>query len=127
MKPKGLVEVILYVQDMQAQVKFYRDIIGLDITHPQGVTDYSGEQWVTFDTGACTLALHAGRKGEPGAGAPTIVFEVDDIQAAYDHFRSHGGKLGDIRVAAPGVHVFDAIDREGNAIAFESHEQPIYG
>ena len=127
MKPKGLLEVILSVQDMQKQVKFYRDLIGLEITHPKGLPDYSAEMWVTFDTGACTLALHAGRKGEPGPGAPTIVFEVDDIRAAHDHFRSHGGKLGDIRLASPGVQVFDGIDPEGNAISFESHEQPIYG
>jgi len=38
-----LMEVILYVQDMNAQVAFYRDRMGLAVTFPQGVTDFSRE------------------------------------------------------------------------------------
>ena len=61
-----LCEVILYVEDMHAQVRFYRDVLGLRHHHPQGIDDFSGEYWVTFDTGSCTLALHGGGQLRPG-------------------------------------------------------------
>ena len=31
-----LMEVILYVQDMNSQVSFYRDTLGLDVKQPEG-------------------------------------------------------------------------------------------
>jgi predicted enzyme related to lactoylglutathione lyase len=34
-------EVILYVEDMQSQVIFYRQVIGLEIDQPDGLADYS--------------------------------------------------------------------------------------
>ena len=54
-----LIEIIVYVEDMAAQVAFYRDVLGLRVTWPD-VGDFSGEHWVTFATGAATLALHSG-------------------------------------------------------------------
>ena len=55
-----MIEVIVYVEDMDAQVRFYRDILGLSISYPKGLIDYSNQMWVTFETGACELALHGG-------------------------------------------------------------------
>jgi catechol 2,3-dioxygenase-like lactoylglutathione lyase family enzyme len=43
-----LIEVILYVADMDAQVCFYRDTLGLPIANPQGLADYGEQMWVTF-------------------------------------------------------------------------------
>ena len=34
---QGLHELILYVKDMEAQVKFYRDVLGLAVVYPAGV------------------------------------------------------------------------------------------
>ena len=61
----GLIEVILYVQDMDAQVSFYRDLFGLRVMEPQNVRGFAGVYWVTLDTGACTLALHTGGERHP--------------------------------------------------------------
>ena len=55
-------EVILYVEDMDAQVSFYRDKLGLNVKSPQDTENYSEEFWVELDSGPCTLALHAGGK-----------------------------------------------------------------
>ena len=55
-----LMEVILYVQDMSAQVAFYRGVLGLAVRQPQGVQDFSQVYWTELETGACVLALHAG-------------------------------------------------------------------
>ena len=60
MKTNGLIEIILYVNDMNAQVAFYRAAFGLDVAYPAGLSDYSNEFWVTLNTGPCVLALHGG-------------------------------------------------------------------
>ena len=68
--------VILYVKDMQGQVEFYRDRIGLKLAFPANAKDYSGQFWVEFDTGACMLALHKGGQGRIGEDAPKVSSEV---------------------------------------------------
>jgi len=36
-------EIILYVTDMAGEVQFYRDILGLSMRYPKGVTDFVAE------------------------------------------------------------------------------------
>lgn len=118
----GLMEVILQVKDMNVQVAFYRDKLGLKVTHPEGLVDFAKEGWVTFDTGRCVLALHDGgsmRQGE--TPSHRIVFQADDIQAARNKLLARGVQLGDVRSPAPGVQVVDGRDPEGNVYAIESH------
>lgn len=122
MKIEGLIEVILYVQDMNTQVKFYRDTLGLRLTFPQEKRDYEGEMWVTFATGACVLALHAGGEQRIGQDAPTIVFGVSDIQQARSSLVERGVAMSEIRSAAPGILVCDGKDPEGNSFSIESHQ-----
>jgi predicted enzyme related to lactoylglutathione lyase len=117
-----LIEVIIYAQDMQRLVTFYRDRLGLEILYPPGLEEYGAEHWVTFDTGPCTLALHSGGAGREGQDAPTIVFQVDDIDEARRSLTTRGVTLGDIRTAAPGIRVVDGLDPEGNKISFESRQ-----
>ena len=119
----GLMEVILHVKDMNSMVAFYRDKLGLNVTYPTSLADYSKESWVTLDTGRCVLALHDG--GRPRHGEPPshrIVFETHDIHAARSHFVSKGVQLGEVRSAAPGVLVIDGHDPEGNGYSIESHK-----
>jgi len=119
MKTLGLIEVIVYVQDMDAQVRFYRDHLGLDVSYPQGLADYSQEFWVTLETGACTLALHAGGKRRLGEDTPKIVLGVEEIETARQELMAGGVKIGEIRQAAPGVQVCDGRDPEGNPFSIE--------
>lgn len=118
----GLIEIILYVEDMAQQVGFYRDILGLTVSYPANLDDYSPEMWVTLDTGACTLALHGGGQKRLGEDTPMIVFGVTDIAAARDHLLTQGVEVGEIFSAAPGVHLCHGRDPEGNPFALESHE-----
>lgn len=115
-----LMEVILYVQDMNSQVRFYRDTLGLDVKQPEGVEDYSNVYWVELDTGPCTLALHGGGGRRFGEDAPKIVFRVQDIQAARQRLLDKGVQIGEVRSAAPGVWVCDGEDPEGNGFSIES-------
>jgi len=114
-----LMETILYAQDMNAQVRFYRDTLGLAVKSPAGLDDYANEFWVELDTGPCTLVLHGGGQRRLGADSPKFVFHVDDISAARATFVGRGVQLGEIRSPAPGVLVCDGADPEGNRFSLE--------
>jgi predicted enzyme related to lactoylglutathione lyase len=115
-----LIEIILFVQDMNRQIAFYREMLGLDVTYPAGLIDYSGEHWVTLSTGACTLCLHSGGQGRIGEDAPKFVFRVPEIFDARQLLLERGAQIGEVRTAAPGVLVADGRDPEGNAFSLES-------
>ncbi len=118
----GSLEVILSVQDMARRVAFHRDLLGLKVTYSVDVQDYAGQPWVTFDTGACTLALHGGGRGRLGEDAPKIVFRVDDVHAARAQLLTRGVPLSEVRAAASGISVCDGVDLEGNPFSLESQE-----
>jgi predicted enzyme related to lactoylglutathione lyase len=118
-----LLETILYVADMPAQVSFYRDRLGLAVKAPAGEADFSTVYWVEFETGACTLVLHGGGQGRLGVDAPKLVFAVADIHAARAALLERGVALGDVRSPAPGVWVADGKDPEGNAFSIEQRER----
>jgi predicted enzyme related to lactoylglutathione lyase len=123
LSPVGeIMEVILYVEDMESQVSFYRDKLGLKVKFPTETTSFSEEIWVELDSGPSTLALHAGGKRRFGADAPKIVFRVGDILADRQELTDQEVQMGEIRSAAPGVWVSDGIDPEGNKFSIESHE-----
>lgn len=107
-----LFEVILNVEDMDAQVSFYRDTLGLRVQRADSF-------WTTFDTGACTLAVHGGGARKIGEDAARIVFRVDDVAAAREELVSRGVELGEIRSPAEGVLVVDGRDPEGNMFHLE--------
>ncbi|MES0361629.1 MAG: VOC family protein [Anaerolineales bacterium] len=123
MSPVGeIMEVILYVEDMDSQVSFYRDKLGLQVKFPKETANYGEEFRVELDSGPCTLALHTGGKRRFGADAPKIVFRVGDILAARQELTDQEVEMGEIRSAAPGVWVSDGIDPEGNKFSIELHE-----
>lgn len=118
-----LIEVILYVEDMPKQVRFYRDVLGLPVRDPAGKADLSAEGWVTLGEGDCVLALHAGGKRRLGKDTPKIVFRVEDIHGARATLSQRGVPLGEVRSAAPGVWVCDGTDPEGHPYSIEQHDQ----
>jgi predicted enzyme related to lactoylglutathione lyase len=108
-----LVEVIVYVRDMERAIEFYRDTLGLEV-------DFETPYWTTFRTGACTFALHAIERRERGAGEPDPTFGVADIEAERDRLAAAGVEVTEVREPTPGVRVFDARDPEGNRFSVES-------
>lgn len=119
---KGISEIIVYVQDMVAAVAFYRDALGLEIAWPADKDDYSQETWVTFSTGACTLALHGGLELVEKQVQPRFGFSVDDIQAAREQLMARGVPCSEVREPAPGVQVVDCRDPEGNGFFIEHNQ-----
>lgn len=108
-----LVEVVLYVSDMERAVGFYRDTIGLEV-------DFESESWTTFGTGACTLALHLVERREPGVGEPDPTFRVANAAAERERLSAAGVAVTEIREPVAGVQVFDVRDPDGNRISLES-------
>ena len=102
-----LVEVVLYVSDMERATRFYRETLGLE-------PDHESEHWTTFRTGACTLALH------PGTAEPDPTFLVADIEAERERLAAASVEVTEIREPTPGVRVFDVRDPDGNRLSIES-------
>ena|SRR5436190_3073288 len=102
-----LIEVVVYVSDMARATAFYRETLGLE-------PDFESEHWTTFKTGACTLALHAGKE------APDPTFLVADLDAERERLIAAGVEVTEIREPAAGLRVFDARDPDGNRFSLES-------
>ena len=108
-----LIEVIVYVRNMQRAMSFYRDLLGLEVR-------YASDFWTTFATGPCTLALHATDQRERGIGEPDPTFLVADLDIHRERLLAAGVEVTEIREPGPGVRVFDARDPEGNRFSLES-------
>lgn len=107
-----LVEVIVYVRDMERAIGFYRDTLGLEL-------EFESPHWSTFRTGACTFALHATERRERGLGEPDPTFSVPDVDAEHERLAAAGVEVSEIREPVPGVRVFDGQDPERNRFSLE--------
>jgi catechol 2,3-dioxygenase-like lactoylglutathione lyase family enzyme len=117
-----LFEVIVYCVDIQAQVEFYRDTLGLKVAWPENLDDYSKEHWVMFGTEGATLALHSG--GVDTSGTPArFGFLVADVEASRQALLDAGVRCNDVREAAPGILVVDCWDPETNPFFIEQRPQ----
>jgi catechol 2,3-dioxygenase-like lactoylglutathione lyase family enzyme len=120
----GIAEISLTVENMEAMVCFYRDILGLRVRYPQNVRSYRGEPCVYFWAGACILALRTGSK-QPAAGSSSrIIFSVRDIEHAHSYLLSRDIPVGDIRISCSGEYFCDGLDPEGNE--FSLAYQPVF-
>lgn len=108
-------EVILYVQNMDRMLSFYTDVLGIDVAG--GAPEHG---FVRLDTQGTDLCLHRGAEEPPGPFSPTIVFGVDDAEAARSYLLERDVDVSEIRSPAPGTSVIDARDPEGNELSFES-------
>jgi catechol 2,3-dioxygenase-like lactoylglutathione lyase family enzyme len=103
---KKVDDVFFNVDDMDKAVAFYRDKLGLPVK-------YQSADWAELDAGNVIIALRrygSGPEGRPelgvGEGA-TIVFQVDDIEAARSELEGQGVKFvggvfeyGSVKLAA---------------------------
>ncbi len=117
---KKVDDVFFNVDDMDEAVAFYRDKLGLSVKH-------EAADWVELDAGNVTLALRrygSGPEGRPelgvGEGA-TLVFEVDDIEAAKAELEGRGVKFvrGVFEYGAVKLAAFE--DLNGNVLQIYQH------
>jgi catechol 2,3-dioxygenase-like lactoylglutathione lyase family enzyme len=120
-----LEQAMLFVVDMQGMTAFYRDVMGL-----RPVEETRLDDWVEFDAGGASLALHAvpsqiaeqirvSSPSIPHETAPCkLVFAVDDSDTEM------------ARLAQAGVTIlhrtwggWDAVDPEGNVLGFRQRNK----
>ena len=114
--------VMVNVSDMRHSVAFYRDTLGLRLK-------FESPGWSEFDTGATTLALHAGTQvagGEaatqigPATGTCSLGFSVPDLNSTYAELCERGARF----VMPPtdqvneGIRLAVCIDPDGLSISF---------
>jgi len=82
--------VIIYVKNIEKAKTFYRDKLGLSLK-------FDSPEWVELNTGTTTLALHPDPnlpdKRPETPGWPIVVFNVDNIQEAYEGLKARGVKF----------------------------------
>lgn len=89
--------IILYVNDLEATVHFYKDMLGLPIKMQQG-------SYVEFNTGATTLSINTRQSikediglSVPEASAATQTFEVgfvvEEVESTIEQLRAQGVKI----------------------------------
>jgi predicted enzyme related to lactoylglutathione lyase len=74
--------VIKFVSDMGRAVKFYRDVLGLQLK-------FESPGWSEFATGETILALHLESAKNP-AGTIELGFNVADVEAFYRDMSAKG-------------------------------------
>ena len=113
------VEIILYVRNMSAEVRFYRDVLGLPLRYPKGLDDYSDQMWVEFSVGNGTLALHGGAESEP-QDDHEIVFMVENVAQAREMIIEAGIEMGEIRPLEDGSPISEGRDPDGHRFSIRS-------
>jgi catechol 2,3-dioxygenase-like lactoylglutathione lyase family enzyme len=105
--------IMLGVRSIENALPFYRDTLGLPVR--------SAVEGFTFlDGGGVTIALRgAPNLGEPGDVMRTeLVFEVDDIDAAYRSLKARGVSFRiEPRVVTPDRYAADFRDPDGHVLS----------
>jgi catechol 2,3-dioxygenase-like lactoylglutathione lyase family enzyme len=90
LKVSGLSHVVLYVNDLEKMVAFYRDVLGLEITHeaPGRMVFMTADPEIEDHQ----LALTKGREGDAKIIAHIAwhVPTVEDVKAYYEQFKATG-------------------------------------
>ena len=113
----SMMQIILFVREMDRAVHFYRDVLGLQVVYPQGpLENYSNEMWVAFDAGGCALALHGGAQKPPEA-SHEVIFKVDDLERARQEILNAGIHIAEIRLLEDGAPIAEGVDPDGHRFA----------
>ena len=105
--------VMLAVADMNRSVAFYRDTLGL-------TAKGSGAEFSFFDAGGVTLSLRTTQDLKPSGDERRVelVFNVEDITAAYEQLKSRGCSFRlEPREATGNQLVADFRDPDGHVLS----------
>lgn len=101
--------IYYWVHDMDVAVAFYSDVVGLDLKSRHG------DEWAEFDASPLTLALHKVRG--PNTGSGTVVFKVEDLDAARWTLEERGATFDEFVGEVQGFARFATFrDPDGNPI-----------
>ncbi len=113
---KGIDIAAYLVRDPQAQIAFYRDVLGMT---PTEVDDQGRGAEFTLADGS-TFGVW---KPEEGGTGGAIMFAVDDAKSAVEHYRARGLQLSDV-MESPVCFMAFGQDPEGNSIIIHQRKSP---
>jgi lactoylglutathione lyase len=110
--------VMVMVSNMDASVKFYRDVLGLKLR-------FDSPGWSEFETGPTTLALHVAagaaekQPEHSAAGTLRIGFNVDDVDRATATLKARGVRFTKEPTLQPqeGIKLGMFVDPDGMPIS----------
>ena len=119
---------LLQVFDMPTSIRFYRDVLGFEITATSGDGDQS--DWVLLRLAEVALMLNTAyeRDDRPPAPDPARVvshadvglfFDCADVDAAYKHLVAKGVKAEPPNVAPYGMKQLYVNDPDGYVLCFQ--------
>jgi predicted enzyme related to lactoylglutathione lyase len=92
MQVKKLRQVYIVGSDLNAQVRFYQETLGLPLQFRDG------DRWVQFQAGETSLALASAAEGQGApTGVPVPVFEVTDLDQARGELIAAGATIAPTR------------------------------
>lgn len=125
-----LSEVILNVQDMNAQVNFYQQVLGLKVIEPQDAKDFREFYTVKLQTNGCLLVLDSSKQDkedeeneeecEEREARQKLVFRVSNIEATRKELLARGCLLEEVQSPLQGVWICESVDPEGNTFSIQS-------
>ncbi len=130
-----LSEVILKVQDMNAQVNFYQHVLGLKVVEPQGAKDFREFYTVKLQTSGCLLVLDSTAQNETHEHLEAhedhrrqqkLVFRVSNIEETRKALLAHSSLLEEVQSPRQGIWVCDGIDPEGNTFSVQSGKKRVF-
>jgi predicted enzyme related to lactoylglutathione lyase len=108
------VKYMLMAQDMNRAIRFYRDVVGLEVK-------FESPEWTELAFGDAIVALHGG-----GTGAyrkTGLSLQVKNIGSACKEIEAGGGKVASPPMARPGepIKLAEVMDSEGNAFSLTEY------
>ena len=109
--PVGELDHLYYwTRDMDTAVAFYRDVVGLALVRRDG------DAWAQFAAGPVRFALH-GTDEEAAGRSGTVVFRVDDLEAARWTLEERGARFEEHVGEVEGLARFATFrDPDGNPV-----------
>jgi catechol 2,3-dioxygenase-like lactoylglutathione lyase family enzyme len=116
--PPGGATVRYFVNDLDAAVGFYSDLLGFDIElrpSPMFAMLYRGDLRLLLSVPSQPYTMPDGALPEPG-GWNRISLQVGDLDAAVDDLRSRGARFRNEITAGVGVRQILVMDPAGNLV-----------
>ncbi len=119
---KNLAGVMLYVDDQEQAIKFWRDELGFVVVSEEMLPEgFKGIEVAPSEQSETSITIFDKafiRKYSPelNLGTPSLMFNTDDIESLYEKLKDKGITVGEMTDMGGGK-VFNFADRESNYFA----------
>jgi len=114
---RGLHHVALVVDDADAALAFYRDVLGLSVIDRPDGSRHPGA-WLQLGNGQ----IHLFQPPDPATNPPHFAIEVDDLASTVASVRSHGHTVYNVEHQQGFGHQAVVVDPSGNVIELNERD-----